>query len=190
MTPDDAIKLAAGPLGDQLARFPLRFAKAVLFGELPSRGKPVRIRNGTITLVDLGDGPIGVTCAHVIDAYRNLIQEVGQQPGHTNLIFQVGDVVIDPFAQLVDENPTLDLATIRFTDKQIKELTSGGDIGSQFFRPVTWPSPPARVGEGAAFGGYPEAFREMSAHDAIGFPSWSSGVAGYQCQSRPTLLRI
>ena len=63
---------------------------------------------------------MGITCAHVIDAHRNMIQEFGQQqPGHAKLIFQVGDVVMDPFAHIIDENSALDLATIRFTDEQI-----------------------------------------------------------------------
>jgi hypothetical protein len=176
MTPEEAKKLAAGPLGDQQARFPLRFAKAVFFGELPSKDRPVCIRNGTITLVDLGSGPIGITCAHVIETYRNMMRELAREhSARRELIFQVGDALIDPTKQIIDENPGLDLATIRFTQQQISEIAVGGDIGSQFFRPVAWPSPPASVGEGALFGGYPEAYREMSAHDALGFPSWSSG---------------
>lgn len=65
-----AKKLAAGDLGRELSKFPLLFAKAAFFGQRPSPKKPTKIRNGTIALIDLGKGPIGITCQHVIEGYR------------------------------------------------------------------------------------------------------------------------
>ena len=49
----EAKKLAAGPLGEKMAKFPLLFAKMAFFGQRPSRDQPREINNGSITLVDL-----------------------------------------------------------------------------------------------------------------------------------------
>ena len=101
-----AKKLAAGPLGEALSKFPLLFAKVAFFGDRPSRNWPAKINNGTITLVDLGNGPLGLTCHHVLKEYRKVRDAT---PGVT---FQIGNVEIDPLEQLIDENRRLDLATI------------------------------------------------------------------------------
>lgn len=162
-------KLAAGPLGETQAKFPLRFAKAVFFGERPSRTKSTLIRNGTITLVDLGTGPIGVTCAHVIDGYRNL------KKIQTNVVCQIGNFEIDPISHLIAEDKELDLATLRLSEKEVKAITGEGEIGSCVFKPVEWPSTAAQVGEGAVFGGFPEFLRVAPVFDELEFPSWSSG---------------
>ena len=161
--------LAAGPLGDQQSKFPLRFAKAAFFGERPSRENPTLVRNGTIAFVDFGNGPIGITCAHVIEAYRNLMDSA------ENVVFQLGDVEISPIDQLIDESIEYDLATIDFSETQINAITAGEEIGSCIFKPVQWPSSPAMVGESVVFGGFPEVLRETPDYDEVVFPSWSSG---------------
>jgi hypothetical protein len=125
----EAKKLAAGPLGECLGKFPLLFAKAAFFGQRPSRNQPSEFKNGTITLVDLGNGPLAITCQHVIAAYRERRTELER------VIFQIGNVDLDPIEQLIDENARLDLATIRLSEKQAKAITSEGKIGSCLFKP-------------------------------------------------------
>jgi hypothetical protein len=162
---------AAGVLGEHLAKFPLHFAKAVFFGRRPSNADPSKIQNGTITLLDLGGGPIAVTCAHVISGYRELKQK------HNDAIFQIGDLELDPLKQLIDEDPRLDLLTIRLTENQAKQITSSGQIGSCIFRPQAWPPAPLQIGEFIAFGGFPRALRTCSNHSEYVFDSWSSGAS-------------
>ncbi|MBI1748194.1 MAG: trypsin-like peptidase domain-containing protein [Acidobacteria bacterium] len=168
---EKAKKLAAGPLGEHMSKFPLRFTKAVFFGERPSRKKTTRINNGTITLVNLGKGPIAMTCAHVISAYRKMIEELD------NVIFQVGDVALDPIAQLIAEDTKLDLASIELTEEQVKSVTADGEIGSCVFEPVSWPPPTLKPGDFVALGGFPGGLRELPAHDEIVQGSWSCGGA-------------
>lgn len=60
-----AKKLAAGPLGEQLAKFPMRFVTALYFGDLPGKGAP-RINNGSASLVRLNGTPLAITCSHVL----------------------------------------------------------------------------------------------------------------------------
>lgn len=158
-----------GPLGEQQAKFPLRFAKFAFFGERPSKTRPTVVRNGTVTLVDLGSGPIGITCAHVIGAYRNL------KNTHENVVFQIGNIEVDPLAILIAEHADLDLATLRLSEDLIRAITGESEIGSCVFRPVSWPSPSVQADERAVFGGFPEILREVPEYDELVFPSWSSG---------------
>lgn len=173
MTESDEIvkakQLAAGALGEKLGKFPLLFAKSVLFGQRPSKSRPNQISNGTVSLVDLGDGPLAVTCEHVIAGYIEMTK------AHDNLVFQIGSVEINPLEQLVDKNARLDLATIRLTDAQVKSITSEGEIGSCVFRPKTWPSEALTEGEFVAFGGFPGSLRTVAAFDEYILGSWSSG---------------
>lgn len=57
---EEAKRLAAGDLGKELSKFPMRFSKAVFFGERPVRNISPRINNATVTLVNLGTGPIAI----------------------------------------------------------------------------------------------------------------------------------
>lgn len=164
-------QLASGPLGEKLSKFPLLFAKAILFGQRPSKSRPSEIRNGTISLVDLGNGPIGITCAHVISGYSELAKL------YDNLVFQIGSIELNPLEQLIDQNDRLDLATIRFTEAQIKSITSDGEIGSCVFKPNSWPPERVKEGEFVAFGGFPGSLRTVESFDEYVFRSWSSGAS-------------
>lgn len=166
-----AKELAAGALGEKLAKFPLLFCKAAGFGRRPSKARKGRIRNGSVTLVDLGAGPLAVTCWHVIACYRRM-----RKCSH-KVLFQIGSVELDPLAQLIDEDRRLDLATIKLTPDQAKLLTSEGEIGSCIFKPKAWPSPILKEGEFVAFGGFPGDLRMVVSFDEIDFGSWSSGAS-------------
>lgn len=164
-----AKQLAVGKLGEKLAKFPLLFAKSVVFGPRPSNSRPSQIRNGTVSLVDLGEGPLAITCEHVIAGYIEMAKT------HDNLVFQIGSVDINPLEQLVDKNARLDLATIRLTEAQVQSITSEGEIGSCVFRPKAWPSEALKIGEFVAFGGFPGSLRTIVALDEYILGSWSSG---------------
>lgn len=168
---NQAKKLAAGPLGEQLAKFPLLFAKAILFGQRPSKSRVSEIHNGSVSLVNLGDGPLAVTCEHVISGYRDMKET------HSDVVFQIGDVELDPCEQLIDANIRLDIATIRLTNNQTKAITSTGPIGSCIFEPKEWPPPPLNEGEYIAFGGFPGSLRTLISFDEYVFYSWTSGAS-------------
>ncbi len=166
-----AKKLAAGALGETLSKFPLLFAKVAFFGKRPSRSSPGRINHGTMTLVDFGDGPIGITCHHVLQEYRNL------REGTSRLVFQVGNVEMDPLAQLIDESQRLDIATVRLTTSQVADITSEEELGSCVFQPRSWPPPLPTQGDYVAFGGYPGSLRSVVSFAELEFLSWSSGAS-------------
>src|SRR5262249_21120154 len=120
LTPEEikkAKKLTSNQLGQQLAMFPLRFAASVLIGEKDGRRiYTSRVNNGTVTLIDFGNGPIAVTCFHVIDEYRK------RQLGNKNTSFQIGSLKLDPLRSLIDENAELDLATIDLGNHEISKI--------------------------------------------------------------------
>lgn len=166
----EARRLAEGPLGEHLAKYPLLFAKAMFFGGGPSRDRS-RIRNGTVTLADLGTGPLAITCAHVISTYRRMRKYTDR------LVFQIGDMALDPLIQLIDEDPISDIATIRLTSEQAKDVVRGSELGSCIHLPISWPPAPLRVGDFVAFGGFPGKLRTRRSADHLIFDSWSSGAS-------------
>lgn len=167
----EAKKLAAGPLGEQLGKFPLLFAKSILFGERPSKTRPTAISSGSVSLVNLGQGPIAVTCEHVIAGYREMIAK------HSNVLFQIGEVEIDPLKQLMAEDARLDLATIILSNAQAHAITSSGPIGSYIFEPNGWPPAPVREGQFVVFGGFPGSLRAIESFKELVFSSWSMGAS-------------
>lgn len=95
---------------------------------------------------------------------------------YKNPLFQIGAVKLDPFSQLIAENKRLDLATIKLNFVQAEAITSGGEIGSLFFEPRSWPPQSLVEGDFIAFGGFPGQWRKEIAFDELEFPTFSSGA--------------
>lgn len=167
---EKAKKLASGPLGKEMAKFPLKFASAIFFGQKPNTSLISNLNNGTATLVNFGRRPIAITCFHVLDAYRKRLNEDSQ------IIFQLGNLKIDPLPKIIDECENLDLVTIDLSGENIKEIGDGGDIASCFFRPISWP--PKRISKGSfvSFGGFPGCWRLQPSKKEVMFDSFSSGA--------------
>ena len=115
--------MAAGPVGEALTRYPLYYAKAAFFGGRPPKTETTRVNNGTITFLQLENGVIGVTCAHVIQGFRQMQSDLGKA------LFQIGNVELDPLDQLIAEHKDFDLATISLSANQLKLLLAEGEIG-------------------------------------------------------------
>ena len=165
-----AKRLAAGPLGERLAKYPMLFSKAAIIGERPAQQKTTQVRNGTVTLIKFGTAPFAVTCSHVISCYRKFLETF------ESALFQVGNIEFDPLLQLVAEDRQMDLATIRLTSDQAEAITREGEIGSCLFEPASWPPQPLRAGDFIAFGGFPELWRERRGFEELIFPSFSIGA--------------
>lgn len=144
-----AKKIAAGPLGEKMAKFPLLFAAATFFGESPTCSYPQRLNSGTTSLIDFGNGPIAITCFHVLDEYRKRLKKDPQT------IFQIGLLQINPLKNIIDENKDLDLVTINLANENVKEIANNEEIGSRFFNPPFWPAKDVKEGDFVAFGGFP-----------------------------------
>jgi hypothetical protein len=163
MTPEEAQRLMKGPLGETMSKFPLRFAKAILFGDRPTRYGRATVWSATASLLNLGRGPLAVTCHHVLQEYR-----AGMERGNGHL-FQIGNCRLDPLEQLVFDDKATDVAVIALTAAQAREVTDDGEIGSSFFEPARWPPAPIREGDYVSFGGFPGEWRTAVGIDSVEF---------------------
>ena len=144
-----------GPPGDELARFPMRFVTTVSLGDASGTVDPMPTNNGTMTLLQLPNRRVGVTCYHVIEAYRE------QRLMSPSREFKAGDHALDPVDRLVSEDPILDLAVLDLDDVDPERL-SAGSRELEFFEPAEWPLGTAEAGEPIALGGYPSFYRALS----------------------------
>ena len=137
---------ATTALRNNLCEFPAMFAKCVLVRVADD------IHTATATLVDLGHGPLAVTCAHAMTGYLEM-WKAGKA------FIRVGNIQVSP-SQLAGLDKEVDLATIRMSDEQATDLVSEDGIATQFYQPARWPPDPAREGESVAIGGFPSQWRQ------------------------------
>lgn len=171
LSPDEVKALISAPLGEQMAKFPLRFAKSLHFGLPPSRERPTEIRSGTASLLKHKGGFLAVTCAHVLEEYRRLTDQ------HPTCQFAIGNCYFDPLECLVSEERVVDVAVLQLTSLQAEEITHGSEgIGEAFFDlPGSRPTPVV-TNEFVAFGGFPGGLRKLRSFDELDFGSYSSGA--------------
>lgn len=172
MTPEEAKVLVAGPLGQEMAKFALRFCAPVYFGVPPSREHPVVVNSGTASLLKLGDELLAVTCSHVIDGYRSKLAE------DTSCLFAIANCYFDhPLDQLVAENSAIDAAVLKLTAGQAHEITRGSNgIGEAFYEIGPEQPTPVKMHDFVAYGGFPGSLRHVISFDELSFGSYSSGA--------------
>ena len=156
-------------LGKEVSKFPLMFAAPILMGEYPPYSSNSKINCGTATLLNINTCPFVITCNHVLKQYEDLISE------KENITFQVGNLQIDPLANLVEKSDRLDLAIISLRNENIKKI-SDSKHGPQFYNPVTWPPKEIKIGDILSFGGFPGIWREHTTKNEINFYSFSHGA--------------
>jgi hypothetical protein len=118
-------------------------------------GTSDEFHTATATLVDLGQGPLAITCAHVISDFID-------RWNAGRALIRVGSVRVSP-SQLAGLDLDVDLATIRLSDEQAADLVSEGGLAAQFYQPSRWPPEPAIEGESVAVGGFPAQWRQKRA---------------------------
>lgn len=160
--------MAAGPVGEALVKHPLYYAKPVFFGGRPRRTETTTVSNGTITFLQLEKCVIGVTCAHVIQGFRDMQSNLG------NALFQIGNVELNPLNQLIAEHQGFDLATISLSSSQLKRLLAQEGIGSRVIKPAQWPPQPVTEDNCVMLGGFPGALRELDNFDELSFGTFSA----------------
>jgi hypothetical protein len=161
-----AKRLMSGPLGRELAAYPIRFCESVVFGSATHAEWLRQQRNASI--VDLGSGPLAVTCWHVMDGYRRRLAY-----GPTTC--QIGNLRIDPLERLIDEDQRLDLATLTLDGCDFEQIRSGKHVQSATFRPVRWPPAALREGEFVSLGGFPGSWRTVTGAASFDYDTFSIG---------------
>lgn len=171
MVSEEALRaMVAGALGDEMAKFPVRFCQPIHFGLPPSPGHPVAVSNGTATLLRVHGKPLIVTCAHVIEGYRRKMAE------DKSCVFAVGDCYLNPLSQLIAEDPAVDASVVSLSHKQAEEITHGRHgIGEAFFELENAPAI-VKIDDYVAFAGFPGDLRQVRSFSELDFGSYSSGA--------------
>jgi len=164
---DKAKRIAAGPLGKEMVKFPLLFANSLIFGQRPSASGNLSINNATATLVNFGYGNIAIICYHVLEAYK---KRIAQEP-HT--IFQIGNLKINPLDRIIDACDELDLATIDLKVENTKKISNSNEISSFFFNPISWPPQDVKKDDFVVFGGFPGRWRQQLFSNELKFETFS-----------------
>ena len=133
----------------------MRFVTTVSLVDATGTVDPMLTNNGTLTLLQLPNRRVGVTCQHVIEAYRE------QRLMSRTRVFEVGNHPLDPLDRLVAEDRILDLAILDLDDMDPGQLAIGLHE-LEFFEPAAWPLTTARAGEFIGLGGYPSFYRTSS----------------------------
>lgn len=170
MTPEDAKALVAGPLGKEMGKFPLRFCKPAYFGVPPAKDDHRVVSNGTVSLINVREHFLAVTCSHVLTGYRRSLADDRRS------VFAIGNCYLDPLAQLIAEDTAIDVAVFELTRQQVELITQDkSGIGEAFFETH---NRPARVitNDFVAFGGFPGDLRLHLSFNTLNFGSYSSGA--------------
>lgn len=147
---------ATTALRNSLCEFPSMFTKGLALGTADE------FHTASATLVDLGHGPLAITCAHVITDPKRRNQGLPQfidmwRDGKA--LIRVGNTPVS-HSQLVGLDEEVDLATIRLSDEQATDLENEEGMKARFYTPHEWPPHPAKEGEWVAFGGFPGQWRK------------------------------
>jgi len=139
------------------------------------------LRNGTITYVATGQVELGITNAHVYDAYIEHRAEHG-----ADCEAQFGSNTIYPEQRLIDRHKDLDLTTLNVPKVF---LDSSKDDWKQHNRPASWPPAPLKNGELVIYGGYPGALRAPKTGE-ISFPFQSFTTWNTQVTESNIILHV
>jgi hypothetical protein len=110
------------------------------------------LRNGSAFLVDCGQGTFAVTAAHVFVAYTEAKRTAAQ------IACQIGNLLFDPEAKLIDRDTSTDIATFRLSPEDVAKIDKPVLSSNE----ANWPPSPANEGDFAFFAGYPAQARGMA----------------------------
>ena len=144
-------QVLSGGLGAGLLSSGMEFA-IPLWWLVADNDDAVALRNGSAFLVDLGQEIFAVTAAHVFREYCRA------KKAPTKIGCQLGSLLFDPEARLVDCRDDLDIATLRITAEEV------GQIGKRVATPGLpyWERLKPEVGNFAFFAGFPAQARGMT----------------------------
>jgi hypothetical protein len=151
MSEQDKKRVLSGGLGRNINRSGLQFA-IPLWWLFTDSSNTIALRNGSASLVDLGQGAFVATAAHVFREYCSAKLTAA------GIGCQLGCLLFDPEARLISCHDDLDIATFRITTEEVAQIgkavaTSG---------PPQWEPLSPASGDFAFFAGFPAQSRGMT----------------------------
>ena len=151
---EQAIEPANGRFAEVALQAVADYAVPIFWAVPPEEGREpdrnVRIRNGTLFVVDAGMGPFAVSANHVYEGY---VAAKAKHPGTRCRVLPKPDgrrrapLAFDPEARLIARLHDPDIATFRITDREVARLG--------LTTVTNWPPRVPRKGETVAFAGFP-----------------------------------
>ena len=133
----------------QVAVGPMHYMSVVGIGNPETESVPTN--NGTVSLLQLNGRRLGVTCAHVVKAYKERLRL------DSGVILQVGRSRIE-LDQIIDVDDGRDLAVLDLERVNV----SGMNIPARFFEPISWPPCDVASGNSISMAGLPGLTRVVS----------------------------
>lgn len=156
-TPGPSVPLAAGNDDERLRELAeplLRHVAMAGYWVDRDRGPDGVVGNGTVSFVDTGVARFLVTNRHVLEDLE--ILRVDRPDTCLVLNGRSGSdpVVVERWTEIDCGGPGVDLVTLELPDERVVER-----CGKAWFRADGWPPPLCRVGDVAAFVGFPGQYR-------------------------------
>ena len=149
-------------LYERVAALTLKSARPLIWHDVRAPW-PKRLLGGTCFILRFDAGLIGVTAAHVVEAFEEVVRR------NPNVVSLLRTVCFDLTSALIDRDESLDIATFSVTEDQLIESEAMAiDCRSQ------WPPPAPDRGRELSVGGFPEELVKPSVHDHIGFRGYVS----------------
>jgi hypothetical protein len=177
--------MAATPSGpseaflEELKRYAVHLAQPVFFGDSPRHSYSAGLSSASGCFVLLGQKVVGVTCQHVLDAYRRRTKS-----GPT--IFQFGPVRFDPELRVIGESLSLDPVTFDMTE--YLDAAHNGIERAKCIEPTRWPPGEIDGEDVLALAGFPGIWRSQVDVDHLRFYSFSSGATGVEARGESHLV--
>lgn len=169
-TMEEAKRLMLGGLG----KAELEFVTSItvpIFWIIPQNDGQLRVKNGSAFFVDAGEGPFGVTAAHVIEEWHKDCT-IGQT---RDCLLGCNGIPL-PIAsdRIIASHSEIDLATFKVSAAEIAQL--GKTVLTGYQR--QWPPKPPQTDRGIYYCGYPGLGRRCLSAREISFgASPGGGVA-------------
>tara|TARA_R110000868_G_C10858743_1_gene761317 strand:+ start:701 stop:1441 length:741 start_codon:yes stop_codon:yes gene_type:complete len=119
------------------------------------------LNTATFSFVNTGDKKLGITNHHVLEFYEQ------EKVKDNDVVFYVGNKVIDPSQYLIAKSPDSDLATFDFDSVDLNEINK--DLA--FCEPSDWPPPRPQVDDVIVYSGFPGQFVQKNNVPEIVFNS-------------------
>jgi hypothetical protein len=162
LTEEEARAIMLGGLGRAELEFVTSLCTPLYWAIRTTDGK-AGSRNGTSFFLDAGQGPIGVTCAHVIDGW--VTSQAGEDAGPLRLGGNGKSLVLDWNERAIDIDTTIDIATFKVEAKEVEWLGKTVLTGYQ----KVWPPAPPLANCGVYYCGYPGVGTRHPSNDEVVF---------------------
>lgn len=154
---ENSKKIALSEYSKALMNFSSKFILPIFWGKPNTNNTD--INNGTMFFIDSGKMTLALTASHVYQTYLEAKQ------ADNGIVSQLGNVTFNLENRLIENNPTVDIATFKITNFEIQQLRRLPFRGSQ----STWPPTPPTNNQPVFFGGYPRTQRTIGQEFDVDF---------------------